>query len=273
MQLINNEAGTWAEAKTLLHQDLATLQSTVNALIAQLNAPVTPATKPAAVIAPSNQVTIPSGIVTAHQGALNGNGLTATPLGVNVDGTTITVNTKNQLTGGGVVVDVAGGLTGAGTAGSPLAVNVDGVTITINGSDQLVAAATQVVFSVTISVGSLGGGVQVLLLSHVTGKIIWPVAIRSTVVSAANSAFSASSVLVYGSTGTAAISGSFPLVFAAGAGAGTWDGMAAGLQTVSPVQRGVVDNGFEADVYIKSWGATGVGGGNSATLTMYYLLL
>lgn len=273
MQLINNEAGTWEQSKTFLTQDFATIQKNINAILAQINALEAPTPDPPAVIAPSNQVTIPSGVFTAHQGALLGNGLVTTPLAVNVDGTTITVNTKNQLTGGGVVVDAAGGLTGAGTAGSPLAVNVDGATITINGSNQLVAAATQVVFSVTISVGSLGGGVQVLLLSHVTGKIIWPVAIRSTVVSAANSAFSASSVLVYGGTGTAAISGSFPLVFAVGAGAGTWDGMAAGLQTVSPVQRGVVDNGFEADVYIKSWGATGAGGGNSATLTMYYLLL
>lgn len=39
-------------------------------------------------------------------------------------------------------VSATGGLTGNGTAGSPLAVNVDGSTITINGSNQLVGAAS-----------------------------------------------------------------------------------------------------------------------------------
>ena len=43
--------------------------------------------------------------------------------------------------GGTVSVDAAGALNGDGSSGSPLAVNVDGVTVTVNGSNELVSAS------------------------------------------------------------------------------------------------------------------------------------
>lgn len=135
------------------------------------------------------------------------------------------------------------------------------------------AAAGLLSVTVTLNAAQLSTGAAVLLLAQVTGKVIVPVAIHAEAISAANAAFSTSSVLVYGAAGSVSISGSFPITFAAGAGAGTWDGQATGLSTVSPVQRGSADNGFEADVYIKGWGGTGAGAGNSTVVTMEYVLL
>lgn len=45
--------------------------------------------------------------------------------------------------GGSVTVSSTGALTGNGTVATPLAVNPDGVTITVNGSNELVGAAQQ----------------------------------------------------------------------------------------------------------------------------------
>lgn len=49
---------------------------------------------------------------------------------------------SSTFPGSTVSVSAAGALTGTGTVASPLAVNPDGVTITINGSNQLVGAAS-----------------------------------------------------------------------------------------------------------------------------------
>lgn len=126
-----------------------------------------------------------------------------------------------------------------------------------------------------ISLGStqLASTGPALMLAGVAGRIIIPIAIQSEVSSAGNAAFSASSTLVYGLAGSVPISGSFPLVFAFGSGVGTWDGQATGLSTVSPIQRGMADSGFEADVYVQAWAANGAGLGNVTIITMTYVLL
>lgn len=179
MLLINNEDGTWDQSKTNIHQDLTKIQDNINQILARLNAVAAPTIPPAAVIAPSNQVTIPNGVFTKLMGALIGNGLVDTPLGVNVDGTTVTVNSLNQLVAGGTIsVNPAGALSGNGTGGSPLAVKVDGVTIDINGSNQLESLVTS---KILFQVGSFGPSqidtmhsVPVTVITAVPNKTIIP---------------------------------------------------------------------------------------------------
>ncbi len=151
MNLIKNVEGEWGAAKNRVRGDLDTIQRAFNTLQAKLDALQkqvnTPAPVPAATITPANTVTTYDtdflrSVSTIPHGGLKGNGTQTNPLGVDVDGSTITLNSEGQLVGssGGVVVDTAGALDGDGTGGSPLAVRVDGVTITINGSNELEAA-------------------------------------------------------------------------------------------------------------------------------------
>jgi hypothetical protein len=279
MNLLNDESGSWDQSKQHIQQDLATIQATINQILAQINAPAAPTAKKAAVIAPSNQVTIPNGVTTAHSGALYGNGLSATPLGVNVDGTTVTVNSKNQLVAGSsLVLATSSALSGAGTVASPLAVAVDGTTITINGSNQLQSllnGLSKVTVSLNVTQIQNLNTTFVQMIAGITNKIIYPVALQSTVLmsSPTGYAFNTTAALRYNSTGTLNISGSVPVAFATGSGAGTWDGLAPAV-TTSSLKRGGTDAALGAGVYIVGSGANAGTPTNptSTTLTMYYVV-
>lgn len=132
MNLTKNVTGDWDQAKTLLRADLDKIQRQINAILAQINAPVDALPVPPATISSANTVTTYGGdpltaVAVKPNGGLAGNG-------------TIT----NPLYSTGVSVAAAGALTGAGTVASPLSVAVDGVTITIV-ANQLVAAGTSAI--------------------------------------------------------------------------------------------------------------------------------
>lgn len=147
MKLTKNVDGDWPTSKQLLRQDLDTIQRNINQILAQINAieadtPVPPATISSAVTVTTYGADPLTSVATDPRGALLGKGTITDPLAVNVDGSTMSINSSNQLVSSGlssVAVSGSGAITGDGTGGSPLAVAVDGATITIVGN-QLVAA-------------------------------------------------------------------------------------------------------------------------------------
>ncbi len=123
---------------------------------------------------PSNASTIVVG------NALSGDGSSATPLNVNVDGTTVDVNGSNQLESL-VVTDPAGALNGNGTPASKLAVSVDGTTIQINGSNQLISipvGAPILTQTFTLSLGQMQtmSSSPVSVIPGVGGQKVVPIA-------------------------------------------------------------------------------------------------
>jgi hypothetical protein len=138
------------------------------------------------------------------------------------------------------------------------------------------AAPTAVpVFSVTVtlSAAQLHAAVPVLVLAHVTGKVIVPLEIHSKVISSSSFGFTTNAALIYGSAGTVAITGTVRMTASTGLAAGTYDAQAPAV-SVASVARGSADNGFEADVYINTiQGTGGTGGVDSTDVTMLYTLV
>ncbi len=211
MNLIKNVSGDWDTSKQKLRADLDEIQRNVNQILARINAPVTPTPVPPAVISSANTVTTfgaaPLTSVAVKPGShITGNGIITNPLDFN-----------------GVSLNIAGGLTGAGTTASPLSVNVDGVTITINGSNQLVAstslATDQTVFYLTGSFGgiSLGSTTPIVverlhssplhIITGIANKIIVPVYMATHYTSTGGGGFTTtiSPTLVYASQTTTPI--------------------------------------------------------------------
>lgn len=185
----------------------------------------------------------------------------------------------NNATPFSLVTSPTGALNGDGTTANPLAVKVDGSTISINGSNQLVSLGAGIsIFSATLSltiaqVQSLDT-VFVQIVPGIANKIIWPLAVKSTVVmsGATGYAFTTSATLVYNTTGTTAVTGAFPVAFATGAGNGTWDGLAPGITTTSFIRSGV-NNAFGAGVYVKGSGPNaGTPTTTSTNITLYYVI-
>lgn len=189
-----NKSGDRSSA---IAQDFDTLQRNFNDLQAQLataQAAITAlqaaAAPTAPVISSANKVTsTTSGAISVGQG-LTGDGTPAKPVAVDVDGSTVTVNSSNQLVAAGftgVTLAASSGLTGAGTVASPLAANVDGSTITINGSNQLQGGVSYV-FIAQAPTPTFGGTGPFTLSAHTTvatvsgvsGKVIIPLAMWST---------------------------------------------------------------------------------------------
>lgn len=241
MNLINNEDGTWDQTKTNLHQDLTNIQANINQILAKINAIPDPVIQPAAVIAPSNQVTIPKGVFTKHLGALSGNGLVANPLGVNVDGTTITVNGSNQLT--------------ASSTPTPSVVFFAGVQLT------------------SADILSMAGGTPFKLLSGFPQHVIHPLVVISETItqSTPGFAFQTSGTLIYGNSSTnTAITASFPIAYTA-ANPGIHIGLGVGL-SFSPVNSADPNYPLGADVYINDAAPNGAGLGDIAHVSMWYVL-
>ncbi len=288
MNLIKNVNGGWDLSKELVRQDLDTIQRTINQILAQINAPVTPTPAPPAVISSANTVTVPTTdflttVATLPTGALTGDGTITKPLGVQIDGSTITVNASNKLVAATpamtVHVDAAGALSGDGSIGSPLAVKVDGSTVTIVG-DALVAtvpASWGLILKATIGlttaqVNSLNT-VPIQLIAAVSNKIIVPLVVVGTVVTGAAAWTNASTgVLVYGNAINPAITGAFPLaeVFTNK----TYVGYATGSVSIVEVDSSVSNYPKGTAVCIKSNGVnSGTPSGNSTTITCYYIVI
>lgn len=126
MNLIKNVDATWDASKGRVRQDLDTIQRTFNGLQAQLDALTkrfnTAAPVPPAVISAANTVTTFEGdalrsVATVPHGGLVGNGTITNPLGVSVDGSTVTINSDGQLVSGAgtgaVIHSVSGVITDA----------------------------------------------------------------------------------------------------------------------------------------------------------------
>lgn len=130
------------------------------------------------------------------------------------------------------------------------------------------------VFSVTVTLtaAQLHAAVPVLVLAHVTGKIVWPLAVHSKVISSATFGFSTSAGLIYGSGGTTVITGTLPMTLSSGNPAGTYDGQTNAV-AIGAKARGAADNGYEADVYVNTIASTGGTGSTDTTdVTMLYTL-
>lgn len=139
MNLIKNVDGDWTQSKSRIRQDLDTIQRSINQILAQINTPVAATVVPPATISSANTVTTYGSTaltsVAVKPGSLiTGNGKITNPLDMP-----------------GVNVSATGALTGSGTSASPLAVQVDGTTVTINGSNQLTASAGASALSILVS--------------------------------------------------------------------------------------------------------------------------
>lgn len=174
MNLIKNVDGDWAQSKLRIRQDLDTIQRNINQILAQINAPEPAVEVPPATISSANTVTTygtsPLTSVAVKPGSLiTGNGRITTPLDMP-----------------GVNVAAAGALTGNGTSASPLSVSVDGSTITINGSNQLTGSSSPITiidsgtYTVTHAQIIAGGDIaNIVSAPVVTGTFILPLWIEA----------------------------------------------------------------------------------------------
>jgi hypothetical protein len=192
MNLAKNVDGPWDQAKDKVRKDLDTIQRNVNQILAQINAPGSPIAAGAATFTSANTVTpVPQKVPTFTS-------------------SNIVTIPNNFLT----FVAVNKGLTGTGTTQTPLSVNVDGSTVTINGSNQLVASGSpQLLLSASIpfsqaQINSLHSA-PVKVISGVATKIVFPIALLWNAVNSAAFNFARSAFLVYNVAGTTAISASF----------------------------------------------------------------
>lgn len=169
MNLIKNVDGDWTQSKTKIRQDLDTIQRNINQILAQINAPEPEEEVAPATISAINTVTTYTGTpltsVAVKPGSLiTGNGIITSPLDMP-----------------GVNVATAGALTGVGTSASPLSVQVDNSTITINGSNQLVAASGGAITAIASSLITVtngqalaGGDVADVVAAPGAGNFILP---------------------------------------------------------------------------------------------------
>lgn len=159
-----NKSGSSAP---LIAQDFDTLNRVINDLQAQLKAAqaaidaLQPTTQ-TPVINSANKVTTAGGISVGD--GISGDGTPEKPL-------------TNTGIFSGVTLAASSALTGAGTVASPLAVNPDGTTISINGSNQLTVSLDYALLRVTLAPAFVNtSSSPITLVTGVADKTIVPVA-------------------------------------------------------------------------------------------------
>jgi len=174
MNLLKNVDGDWhGDARQYVRQDLDTIQRTINALIAQVNAIKTPTPVPPAVLSSANSVTtfgaeFLRSVATKPGGGLVGNGTVTNPLGLGQSSalvsSTFVITIAQMQTLHSIPISLVSGV--AGKTILPVSIGFHTAQITqfsvdVSGKIRWAGFATDISGTMNLVYGGLTPGVQV----------------------------------------------------------------------------------------------------------------